>query len=206
MQLKDVFKARHEFAREIFYNQLRENWSDEQLRKSAHSSMNSLAWVMWHVARVEDAGVMRFVARQPQIFQVDGWKDKLKVEVDHFGFGMTYKEMRKLSEAIDLDALQSYWDAVIKQTYAVVDALTEAQMDEVLSDEEVEQVMVFEGVGAEVVGTNVPYAGWTRLEALFHFSVTHYYWHGGEVRTIEGLFLEEAKSNQANAKYSTLSK
>ncbi|MGJ3241027.1 MAG: DinB family protein [Anaerolineae bacterium] len=196
MRLKDVFKARHKFAREIFYDDLREDWSESQLRRSVHPSMNSLVWVMWHVARVEDAGVMRFVARQPQLFQTGDWKNKLKIEFEHFGFGMVYKEMRTLSETIDLGALQSYWDAVIEQTYAVVDALTEAQMDEILSDEEVEQVMVFEGVGAESVGTNVPYSGWTRLEALFHFSVTHYYWHGGEVRTIEGLLLEEAKSNQ----------
>ena len=62
MRLKNVFKARHEFAREVFYNYLRENWSEDQLRKSVYPSMNSVVWVMWHVARVEDAGVMRFVA------------------------------------------------------------------------------------------------------------------------------------------------
>ena len=31
------------------------------------------------------------------------------------------------------------------------------------------------------------YSGWTRLEALYHFSTTHYYWHGGEIRTLEGI-------------------
>lgn len=192
MRLKSVFKARHKFARSVFYNHLRRNWPDTQLRESVQPTMNSLAWVMWHVARVEDAGVMRFVARQPQVFHTGGWQEKLNIDVAHFGYGMSNAAMRELSESIDLDALDAYRDAVIQQTYDVVDALTEAQMDEILSDKEVEEVMVFEGVGAESVGTNVPYVGWTRLEALFHFSVTHYYWHGGEVRTIESLLRQEA--------------
>jgi len=183
----EVFKARHQFAQEIFYDHLWEEYTEAQLRQSVHPSMNSLAWILWHVARVEDAGVNRFVAHKPQVYHEGDWMKTLGITAEHFGYGMPETEMRELSETIKLDALRGYWNAVISNTFSVLDELTPERLDETLSLEEVAQVMIMEKVSTKQAGTNVPYAGWTRLEALFHFSMTHYYWHGGEVRTIEGL-------------------
>jgi len=191
MRALAVFKARHQFAQEIFFDHLWDEYSEAQLRQSVRPSMNSLAWILWHVARVEDAGVNRFVTRGPQVFHEGGWKQKLKITVEHFGYEMTYAEMRDLSETIDLAAVRDYRQAVMEHVYGLLPQLTPEQLDETLSDAEVEAVMVMEAVGAPITGTNVPYAGWTRLEALYHFSMTHYYWHGGEVRTIEGLLRAE---------------
>ncbi len=194
MRALEVFKARHRFAQEVFYDELWDYYTETELRKSVCPTMNSLAWVLWHVARIEDAGVMRFVARKPQVFHTGDWKSKLNIDVEHFGYGMSNEEMRALSDTINLTELRNYWKAVVTNTLATVDTLTPEVLDEELTDEEVAQVMVTEGVGAPIVGTDVPYSGWTRLEALFHFSVTHYYWHGGEVRTIEGLLEADRES------------
>lgn len=197
MRHKTVFKARHEFAREVFYNYLYEDWTPEQLRKAPYEGMNSLAWVMWHVARVEDVGVTRFVMPQQQVFHAGGWQEKLNIDIEHFGYGMDYADARKLSEGINLDALKGYWNAVIEKTYEVVDALTDEQMDETLSEEDVKQVVIDESTTPENIGMeHVPYVGWTRLESLHHFSMTHYYWHGGEVRTIESLLRAEQASTE----------
>ena len=35
--------------------------SEEQLRCRPHPVLNSVAWVVWHIARAEDVGVNRFV-------------------------------------------------------------------------------------------------------------------------------------------------
>ena len=39
--------------------------SDEQMRHRPQPMVNSLAWLIWHMARVEDAGINRLVANRP---------------------------------------------------------------------------------------------------------------------------------------------
>lgn len=189
MRALDVFQARHQFAQRIFYDSLYERYSEAQLRTPPHPSMNSLIWIMWHVARVEDAGVTRFVAREDQLLHRDDWTTRLDVETQDNGFGATREQMLTLSQKINIAELRAYWQSVIEYTMSVLDRLTTEALDERLSTAEVRQVLVDEGVGhpntaEEAIGI---YSGWTRLEALYHFSVTHYYWHGGEVRTVEAM-------------------
>ncbi len=188
----DVYRARHQFARRIFYDNLFDRYTDAQLRTPPHPSMNTLVWLMWHIARVEDTGVTRFVTREPQVLHSGAWNDKLKLSVAHNGFGATHDEMLAISQDVDMAALRAYWQAVIDYTLGALDRLTPERLTEVLSPEEVQQVITDEGVGhaqtqQEAMGI---YSGWTRREALYHFSLTHYYWHGGEVRTIEGMMRE----------------
>jgi hypothetical protein len=188
MRAIEVFRARHQFAREIFYDDLWDDYTEDQLRTPPNPATNSLAWNLWHVARVEDSGIMRFVAREPQLYEREGWREKLNITVDHFGYGMSAEEAQTLNETIDLGALRTYFEDVSAQTIDLLDRLSPEQLDETLSTEEVREVMLVEGVAPSGLTMDAfPYPGWTRLEALYHFSVTHYYWHGGEVRTIESL-------------------
>lgn len=185
-----VFKARHQFATSIFYDALWEDYDEAQWRTPAHPSMNTLAWIMWHVARVEDAGVSRFVAQQPQLLDDGAWNERLGLDVGlrHFGYQMTHEEMLALSASINLEALRLYQAAVAQHTFDLLETFTPELLDETLSQADVNHVLFQEGA-AQAQSTDLLgiYSGWTRLEALYHFSTTHYYWHGGEVRTIEGL-------------------
>jgi len=194
MRAIDVFKARHQFAREIFYDDLWERYDEATLRTPAHPTTNTLLWLFWHIARVEDAGVTRFVTREEQVLHRDNWNAKLGTDVTHFGFGCTREKMLAVSAQLDVGAVRDYWHAVIEYVFAAVDRVPPETLDEVLSDEAVRVVLADEGVApsAQVVAETVPiYSGWTRLEALYHFSTTHYYWHGGEVRTLEGILRGE---------------
>lgn len=185
----EVFKARHEFAFDIFYSELLNDWTEEQLRTIPHESMNSLLWVIWHVARVEDVGVTRFVMQEEQVLKSGNWNDKLGVTDIHFGFGSGHDVMVAMNQKFDVNGVWDYFKAVREYTYDAITRVTPEQLDEVLSRDEVNKVMRIEGVGLPIVLDEVEniYSGWTRLEALNHFSMTHYYWHGGEVRTIEGM-------------------
>jgi len=189
MRALDVFKARHSFAYDIFFSELFDRYTEEQLRTRPHPSMNSLLWVLWHVARVEDVGVTRFVMREEQVLNTGDWNKKLNLTNLDFGFGASHDEATQITEKLDVDGVREYARAVHDYTYDLLTRVTPEQLDETLSRDEVQQVMGDEKAGLPVVLNEVLeiYSGWTRLEALFHFSVTHYYWHGGEVRTIEGM-------------------
>ena len=50
--------------------------SEAQVRGRPHPGVNTVAWLLWHTARVEDVGVNRFLADRPQVFD-EKWLDRL---------------------------------------------------------------------------------------------------------------------------------
>ena len=52
--------------------------SAAQVRGRPHPGVNTVAWLLWHTARVEDVGVNRFIADRPQALE-DGWLDRLGI-------------------------------------------------------------------------------------------------------------------------------
>src|SRR6266487_1310018 len=78
--------------------------TDEQMRVRPREDLNSLAWLMWHIARAEDIMVNTVLARRPQVFD-DPWKKRLGITRPDFGIGMTSAEVTQLTGQIDPGAL-----------------------------------------------------------------------------------------------------
>src|SRR6266705_5420179 len=93
--------------------------TDEQMRVRPREDLNSLAWLMWHIARAEDILVNAVLAAQPQVFD-DAWKKRLGVTRPDFGIGMTSAEVTQLTGQIDPGALRAYRDAVGLRTRELV--------------------------------------------------------------------------------------
>ena len=72
--------------------------SDEQMRVRPREDLNSLAWLMWHVARAEDIMVNQVLSGRAQIFE-DGWATRLGITRRDFGIGMTSAEVTELTSA-----------------------------------------------------------------------------------------------------------
>ena len=51
--------------------------SDEQMRTPPCPGVNTLTWLVWHMARVEDIGLNRFVTDGEQVFDGGGWGRRL---------------------------------------------------------------------------------------------------------------------------------
>jgi hypothetical protein len=81
--------------------------------------LNSLAWIMWHIARSEDAVINRVLAGRPQVLD-DDWLARLRISRRDAGTGMTSSEVADLTRKIDLPALRDYRDAVGRRTREVV--------------------------------------------------------------------------------------
>ena len=78
--------------------------SEAQLRGRPHPGVNTVAWLLWHSARIEDVGVNRFLSDRPQALD-EGWLGRLKVPRRDVGTGMSDAEVDELSLRIDLEAL-----------------------------------------------------------------------------------------------------
>src|SRR5436305_13797476 len=81
--------------------------SDAQMRARPREDLNSLAWLMWHIARAEDIMVNVFIAGRPQVFD-DTWAKRLGVSRRDFGIGMTSAEVSELTHALDPAALRGH--------------------------------------------------------------------------------------------------
>ena len=66
MNALQFFLLRYHAVHGGFVDDLFAGLTDEQARARPHG-LNSIAWLVWHATRVEDAAVNRFVADRPQV-------------------------------------------------------------------------------------------------------------------------------------------
>ena len=163
--------------------------SEAQVRGRPHPGVNTVAWLLWHTARVEDVGVNRFIADRPQALE-DGWLDRLGIPRRDVGTGMNDAEVDDLSARIDLQALRGYWAAVTQRTLAVVETLRGTDLEAPVPAERVERVVSSEGAvatGAEWL-TDFWAAGRSRAWFLAQVPLLHVYGHYFEARVAAGLW------------------
>jgi hypothetical protein len=73
---------------------------------------NSLSWLMWHLARVEDVVVNAVVRGRPQVLLAEGWGPRLGVDDARVGTGFTDDEVARFSREADPVEVDAYWQAV----------------------------------------------------------------------------------------------
>ena len=159
--------------------------SEEQMRLSPRDDQNSVAWLLWHIARCEDVVVGAVLSSAGQVLD-EGWDLKMRVPNRDIGTGMTPTEVRELSQQIDIDALLAYRLTVGRRTHELLRQLDDRSWDEPVTPDCVETLRALETFGA--------HAGWvgeywqTRTRAWFLWLPTgHCYQHLGEAITVRSM-------------------
>lgn len=159
-----------------------------QMRQRPHPRLNSIAWNLWHIARVEDAGLNRFVMHQAQVLDSADWMAQMNLPWRHHGGEMTLAEVDELNTRIDLAALHRYMQAVHDCTRAVVATIDQSTLLQPLDLAFIRQVVVDEGlVLRNPDGFVTNYASWDRGKCLMTFGLTHPFQHLGEMETIASM-------------------
>lgn len=83
----------------------------------------TIAWHLWHIARIEDLVGNLLIAEQPQILD-DTWMTRLHTTVKDTGNAMTDAEIIDFSEQVNKQELINYRNAVGCQTRNILKALT----------------------------------------------------------------------------------
>jgi hypothetical protein len=150
---------------------------DRQLRARPHG-LNSMAWLVWHLARVEDACVARVVMGKPQLLDA-AWTARLGIDYgDSDGEGMTKAQVAELSDAVDLAALREYRDAVCCRTREMAVDLWPDRWSEALAERD--------------VGDMPWLIGKPREELLAWWAVHHSYHHLGQAALVRGVLTSAA--------------
>ena len=99
-----------------FEDELLHGLNDARIRQIPPNGEHSIAWILLHLARIEDITMNMLVAGTEQIFIRNKWAKKLKVTVLHSANKMDAASIAKLSAEIDIKALRAYRIAVGKRT------------------------------------------------------------------------------------------
>jgi uncharacterized damage-inducible protein DinB len=108
-----------------------EGLSTEDLAFRIDSAANSIAWLVWHLTRVQDDHVAA-VAGGAQTWTSSGWADKfrLPLEVSDTGYGHSSEQVGVVR--CDGRQLLGYYDAVHEQTLGFVQTLRDDDLDRVV--------------------------------------------------------------------------
>ena len=79
MDATGLFFLRYDAVHGGFVDELFAGLTDAQARARPHG-LNSVAWLVWHATRVEDAAVSRFVGDRPQVLTDGNWHHRLGVD------------------------------------------------------------------------------------------------------------------------------
>ena len=107
--------------------------SVEDLAARVEGTANSIAWLVWHLTRVQDDHVSE-VAGTAQLWTSDGWRERfgLPLEPDDTGYSHSAEQVGVVTA--DATALVGYFDAVHEATLRFVRRLRDADLDRVVDE------------------------------------------------------------------------
>ncbi len=188
MDVTQLFLQRYDPLYRFWLDDTWDTVPDDLLRVRPHARVNSIAWNIWHLTRVEDAGLNRFVADGAQVLDAEAWPRRLNLPWRHNGSGMSWDEVDELNRCIDLPALHAYSQAVEARTRAIVAQLDQIDLDAVMEETPLRQILFTEGLAhTQSAGLLESYLGWSKGKCLLNFGLTHPYQHVGEIGVIAGL-------------------
>ena len=94
---------------------------------------NSIAWLVWHLTRIQDDHVAAAFGTE-QVWIADRWVERFKLPFDPHahGYGQTPDEVGVVRASAEL--LSSYHDAVHAQTVLLLRNVTAADLDSVVDE------------------------------------------------------------------------
>lgn len=99
-----------------------------------YDGANSIAWTLWHTARMEDAQIAPF-AGTDEVWLREGWVDRfgLPYEPGAMGYGQSAEEVAAF-RLEDPKLLTDYYQAVHTATIELVDSLSEDDLARVVDE------------------------------------------------------------------------
>jgi uncharacterized damage-inducible protein DinB len=96
---------------------------------SPTAESNSIAFILWHVTRVEDFFVNRVIQRQVELYEAEGWREKLGTPAKDTGFEYTFEQLQAWPVP-KLEVLRGYTDSARKRTLALLNSIAPERLSE----------------------------------------------------------------------------
>jgi len=104
---------------------------DEQLTFRVDPGANTIAWLVWHLTRVQDNHIAE-AAQEQEVWTADGWVDRFGLSLDPADTGYGHRAEDVAAVRAPADLLVGYYGAVAERTRRYVAGLGDADLDRVV--------------------------------------------------------------------------
>jgi uncharacterized damage-inducible protein DinB len=105
----------------------------EQLAHQPDDRANSIAWLVWHLSRVQDDHVAA-VAGAGQVWTSAGWAERFALPFDPSEIGYGQKTEKIAAVRVEAVLLTGYYDAVHDRTISYVRRLGADELDRIVDE------------------------------------------------------------------------
>ena len=126
--LVDAFGRVHDAVHEVL-----DDLTEEELSFRVDSGANSIAWLVWHLSRVQDDHVAD-VAQIGQVWKSSGWAERFKLPLEDADTGYGHDADQVAAVKADAQTLRGYHDSVDEMTLGFVGGLAEADLDRIVDE------------------------------------------------------------------------
>ncbi len=135
-----------------------EDLSAEQLSFRPNGDANSIAWLVWHLTRIQDDHIAA-VAGSEQIWTSKGWAERFKLPFDDSATGYGHQSEDVAAVAVpSADLLTGYLDATHERTVSYVSGISDLDLDRIV-DERWDPPVTLAGRLVSVISDNLQHAG-----------------------------------------------
>jgi hypothetical protein len=146
---------------------------------------HSIAWILWHLARIEDVTMNILVAGGSQVFHEGDWKKEIGFDSEETGNALDPAGIQKLSETVNVEALRKYRSAVGRRTRETVKGLHREDFNRNVEPARLDQI-IKEGAVVESTRWLVEYWGKKTIGGLLLMPPTrHNFVHLNEVSNLK---------------------
>jgi uncharacterized damage-inducible protein DinB len=124
--IADAFGRIHEAVHEAV-----DRLSEEELSFRVDNEANSIAWLVWHLTRVQDDHVAA-VAEADQVWTAKGWEVRFGLDLDPGDTGYGHDSDHVATVRADAESLTGYFDAVHAATLRYIATLVDDDLDRVV--------------------------------------------------------------------------
>jgi hypothetical protein len=120
-----------------------------------------IAWLVWHIARVQDANFSGLLDR-PQLWIADGWHARFGMPPDPRDYGSGHRQTRAQVDGFnitDKPLLLAYLDAVFGQTKNYLATVSNGDLNRVLNEPQYQPLPTLSIRLASVINCNTRHAG-----------------------------------------------
>lgn len=185
----DAIKRNHAHLHSATIPQFFAKLSEAQLRNRPTATCNSIAWNIWHLLRIEDITLSRFVANVPQVHAQSDWTQRLAIPYGDMGAAMVLADVEVLSQHINLAELQLYAAAVAVQGTATLNAFDASRTGQRWDEAHMQAVVVGESVCIPAIAARVVkyWGNLTVDQFVVNYTTLHPSLHVGEIGVLAGL-------------------
>lgn len=124
-----------------FEDAILDDLSLDKIRLIPGKQEHSIAWILWHISRIEDVAMNVLVAGGEQVFVEGSWLARLGIITRSTGNAMSSSEIQELSQRVNIPVLRAYRVEVGRRTRHVCQSLTPKDLSRRVDPQRLERVM-----------------------------------------------------------------